>query len=317
MKAAIAERYGPPEALQIVEREPPPATGNRVLVRVWASSVNPIDWKIRRGWLRPLTGLRAPLGLGFDFSGEVVAAGDRVRSFKRGDEVYGLMPQLRQGSYAEYVALDVRHVAPKPVNLTHEQAATVPLAGLTALQALRDKGVLQAGQRVLINGASGGVGTFAVQIAKLLGAEVTGVCSSAHLALVSSLGADATIDHTQQDFTQAVARHDLIFDAVGTRSFAACAPSLAPRGTYVTTRPGPALLGRTALTRLSLGKKARFVIVRANSADLRYLSSPLEAAKIQPVLDSVYTLSELQAAHARSESGHASGKIALTLADAE
>jgi len=220
MKAVIINRYGSPDVLQYQDVELPQIKRDQLLVRVHAASVNPIDWKIRKGMLRLFTGNSFPMILGFDVSAEVVEVGQSVTQFKPGDLIYARLDQLPGGAYAEYAAVAAKVAALKPENLTHEEAAAVPLAALTALQALRDEGGLQPGHKVLINGSSGGVGTFAVQIAKAMAAEVTAVCSPKNIELAKTLGADHTLDYTQQDFTQDVARYDIIFDAVGNRSFA-------------------------------------------------------------------------------------------------
>lgn len=194
MKAATINRYGPPEVLQVTEVEKPQIKPNQLLIKVHASSVNPIDWKIRTGMLKLLTGGKFPIILGFDVSGEVVAAGEQITRFRIGDLVFARLEQLPGNAYAEYAACSEMAAALKPSNLTHEQAAAVPLAALTALQALRDHGQIQPGQKVLINGASGGVGTFAVQIARAMETEVTAVCSTKNIELIKSLGADRVVD---------------------------------------------------------------------------------------------------------------------------
>lgn len=217
MKAVIIRRYGAAEVLQYEDVEQPKIEPTQLLVKVRASSVNPIDWKIRQGMLSLITGSKFPKILGFDVAGEVVAIGSGVTRFKPGDAVYG-STSFPGGGYAEFAAVPENLVVLKPTNLSYEEAAAVPLAALTALQALRDQGNIQTGQTVLINGAAGGVGSFAVQIAKALGTVVTGVSSTKNLDLVKSLLADRVIDYTQQDFTQDTAQYDIIFDAVGKRS---------------------------------------------------------------------------------------------------
>jgi NADPH:quinone reductase-like Zn-dependent oxidoreductase len=210
MKAAVINGYGAPEVLQYTEVEKPQIKPNQMLVRVYASSVNPIDWKIRKGMLKVLTGNKFPMILGFDVSGEVVEVGTQVTQFKPGDSIYAHLNQLPGGAYAEYAAVAEKSAAAKPTNMSHEEAAAVPLAAMTALQAWRDEGNLKLGQKVLINGASGGVGTFAVQIAKVLGAEVTAVCGTRNLEMVKSLGADRLIDYKQQDFTKDTTKYENI-----------------------------------------------------------------------------------------------------------
>src|SRR5213594_4204529 len=233
MKAITHCEYGGSEVLKVEEIEKPVPNDNQVLVKVRAGSVNPLDLTIRGPWLiRPMLGLRKPKDtrLGVDYAGTVEAVGKNVTNFKPGDEVFG----GRNGALAEYVCvLADRAVVAKPGNMTFEQAAAIPVAAITALQGLRDKGKIQAGQKVLINGASGGVGTFAVQIAKSFGTEVTGVCSTRNVDMVRSIGADHVIDYTKEDFTKSGQRYDLIFDLVGSRSLSDCRRALTPRGTYV------------------------------------------------------------------------------------
>jgi len=313
MRAATINQYGPPEVLQYQDVEQPQIKRDQLLVKVHASSVNPIDWKIRKGMLRLLTGNNFPMVLGFDVSGEVVAVGEGVTQFKPGDLIYARLDQLPGGAYAEYAAVAAKVAAFKPENLTHEQAAAVPLAALTALQALRDEGGLRPGHRVLINGSSGGVGTFAVQIAKAMGAEVTAVCSTKNIELVKTLGADRTIDYTQQDFTQDPVQYDIVFDAVGNRSFTQCKGVLTPKGVYVPTQPLPASFLESFLTHPWPGQKAKVVILKSSAEDLAYLKNLIEAGKIRAVIDRTYSLPEIAIAHAHSETEHAVGKIVITV----
>jgi 2-desacetyl-2-hydroxyethyl bacteriochlorophyllide A dehydrogenase len=315
MKAAVINRYGTPDVLQVGEVDVPLIQPNQMLVKVFATSINPIDWKMRRGMLSFATGNKFPIVLGFDVSGEVVQVGERVTRFRLGDLIYAQMNQLTGGAYADYAAVAESVAAAKPTNMSHAEAAAVPLAGMTALQGLRDQGKLDVGHKVLINGASGGVGTFAVQIAKALGAEVTAVCSSQNAELVRSLGADRVIDYAQQDFTQAAVKYDIVFDVVGNRSLAACQPVLQPKGVYVTTQPYPAQYFQSFLTRLIPGPQARVVLVKPNSDDLIYLKEQIEAGKIRSVIDRTYPLAEIAVAHTYSETGRAIGKIVITVAE--
>src|SRR6266849_2973587 len=235
MKAIVHCEYGSPDVLKLEDIEKPTPGDDQVLVRVRAASVNPLDWHYIRGtpyFMRLGAGLRKPkvTRLGVDFAGTVEAVGRSVKRFQPGDEVFG----GRTGAFAEYVSVrEDRAVVLKPANLTFEQAASVPIAAITALQGLRDKGKVQPGQKVLINGASGGVGTFAVQIAKSFGAEVTGVCSTRNVDMVRSIGADHVVDYTQEDFTRSGRQYDLMVDCIGNRSLSACMSVLTPKGTYV------------------------------------------------------------------------------------
>ncbi|HSF75807.1 MAG TPA: NAD(P)-dependent alcohol dehydrogenase, partial [Microcoleus sp.] len=219
MKAVAFDRYGSAEELQYRELSKPIAKSNELLVRVRASSVNPVDWKIRQGHLQLLTGYNFPRIVGSDISGVVVEVGREVTQFQPGDEVYTFLNPINGGACAEYAVVPESDAAIKPKNITHTEAAAVPIAGLTALQSLRDLGQIKAGNKVLINGASGGVGTFAVQVAKAMNAEVTGVCSAKNIEFVKSLGADFVLDYAEIDFTQQSDKYDIILDAVGTKTF--------------------------------------------------------------------------------------------------
>jgi NADPH:quinone reductase-like Zn-dependent oxidoreductase len=312
MKAAIIRQYGAAEVLHIEEIQQPTIKPDQLLVKVCATSVNPLDWKIRKGMLRLMPGIRFPIVLGFDVSGEVVAVGDRVTHFQPGDLIYA-NAGLPGGAYAEYIAIAERTAAHKPSNMTHEQAAAVPGSALTALQALRDRGHLQSGQAVLVNGASGGVGSFAVQIAKALNASVTAVCSTKNIEWVKSLGADRAIDYTQRDFTQDVAQYDIIFDAVGKRSFSACRGALKPNGIYITTLPNADNVLWATITAFLPGQKARFVFQSPNGSDLSFLKDWIEAGKLRSAIDRSYPFSEIVAAHTYSETEHAAGKVVITV----
>lgn len=312
MKAVIINRYGSPEVLEYAEVEQPKIKPDQLLVKVRASSVNPIDWKIRKGMLRFMTGNKFPMILGFDVAGEVVEVGEQVTRFQPGDEIYGSLG-FPGGAYAEYAAVPEKLAVPKPINMSYEEAAAIPLAALTALQALRDQGNMQSGQSVLINGAAGGVGIFAVQIAKALDVEVTGVCSTKNLDFVKSLGADRVIDYTQQDFTKDKMQYDIVLDAVGKSSFWRCQNILKPNGIYITTLPSPDSFVQGVWTAILPGKKAKFILESPNSQDLLYLKDIIEAGKIRSVIDCIYPLQELAAAHAYSESERAVGKLVIVV----
>jgi NADPH:quinone reductase-like Zn-dependent oxidoreductase len=323
MKAAVRDRYGSPDVVELHEINKPVPADDEVLVRVRAASVNPADWYGVTG--RPYVG-RAAMGLrkpksnrlGVDFAGTVEAVGKDVTQFRLGDEVFG----GRDGAFAEYVCVrEERAVVPKPANVTFEQAAAVPIAALTALQGLRDKGQLQPGQKVLINGASGGVGTFAVQIAKALGAEVTGVCSTRNVDLVRSLGADHVIDYTREDFTRSDRRYDLMLDVAGSRSWSECRRVLEPQATLVIVGApkGSRLMGplshmvKVRLAAVRSSRKVVFFIAKFNKADMEVLRELLEAGKVTPVIDRRYELSEIADAFRYMGEGHAQGKIVLTV----
>ncbi|MEY2487530.1 MAG: hypothetical protein QOH39_3178 [Verrucomicrobiota bacterium] len=328
MKAILHCEYGGPEVLKVEEVEKPVPNDNQILVRVRAASVNPLDLTIRGPWLlRPILGMRKPKDtrLGVDYAGTVEAVGKNPAAagqFKPGDEVFG----GKDGALAEYVCvLADRGVALKPANMTFEQAASVPVAALTALQGLRDKGKIQAGQKVLINGASGGVGTFAVQIAKSFGTEVTGVCSTRNVDLVRSIGADHVIDYTKEDFTKTDQRYDLIFDLVGNHSFSERRRVLNPNGICVMAGVGGAGwhdgMGMRLLGELNAYVRSRFVrekfvayIAEFNKADVTTLGELMQSGKMTPVIDKTYHLSETADALRYLETGHARGKVVITVA---
>lgn len=314
MKAVFINEYGSTQVLQYGDIETPSINRDQLLVKVHASSVNPVDWKIRAGQLQFLTGYKFPMVLGFDVSGEVVAVGESVTRFQTGDKVYAYLDSLPGGAYAEYAAVSERVACFKPDNMSYEQAAAVPLAATTALQALRDLGQILPGHKVLINGASGGVGSFAVQIAKALKAEVTAVCSTQNVELVQSLGGDRVIDYTVQDFTKDTSFYDIIFDAVGKESFSGCQNILKPNGVYVTTLPDPDSVVQSVLTFLLPGKKSKLVVAQSSGQDLAYLKELIEGGKIRSVIDRTYSLEELAVAHAESEQGHVVGKLVIAVA---
>lgn len=313
MKAVIINRYGSPDVLQYTDIELPQIKSDELLVKIRASSVNPVDWKIRKG-IVPLIGKKFPMILGMDLAGDVVQVGDNVTGFQVGDGVYADIGRLPGGAYGEYAAVSAKAVALKPGNISYEEAAVVPIAGLTALQCLRDFGQIKQGQKILINGASGGVGTFAVQIAKAWETEVTAVCSGKNIELVKTLGADRVIDYTQEDFTQDSEQYDIILDAVANQSLSKCADILHPQGIYITTYPTPRNLWETFMTIFTSGKKSKFIfLVKSSGEDLAYLNSLIECGKIRSVIDRTYHISDIAAAHRYSEEGHVVGKIAIAL----
>src|SRR2546427_720927 len=326
MKAIVHRCYGSADVLKFEDIEKPIAADDQVLVKVHAASVNPLDWHYMRGTpyiVRMDSGFGKPENprLGVDFAGTVEAVGKNVKRFKPGDEVFG----GKFGAFAEYVTVrEDRALALKPANLTFEQAASVPIAALTALQGLRDKGRIQPGQKVLINGASGGVGTFAVQIAKSFGADVTGVCSTRNVDMVRSIGADHVIDYTKEDFTKSGQRYDLIFDNVSNHSFSERRRILNSNGICVLAGIGGAGSHEGQWARLGGSLKAlvaswfvsqKFVtfIARITREDLTILSDLMESGKVTPVIDKRYGLNEVPQALRYLEEGHAQGKVVITL----
>ncbi len=320
MKAIVYHNYGSPDVLKCEEVEKPTPGDDEVLIKVRAASVNPVDWHFIRGTpyiVRILTGLRKPkiTRLGVDVAGQVEAVGRNVPQFKPGDQVFGAC----RGAFAEYACTSESALVMKPDNVTFEQAASAPVAAFTALQGLRDKGKIQPGQKVLINGAAGGVGTFAVQIAKSFGADVTGVCSTRNVDMVRSIGADRVIDYTQEDFTKRGQRYDLIFDLVGNHSLLACRGVLNPTGICVIAG-GPSKVWIVLTRALKALVLSRFVsqkfvvfIARSSKEDLTIMHELMKAGKVTPVIDKRYRLSEVPEAIRYLEEGHARGKVVITL----
>lgn len=329
MKAVVCRRYGPPEVLEVVDIEKPAVPDDGVLVRVHASSVNPVDFfslsgakyigRMLAGRLRP-----PPEMIGNDFAGTVESVGSSVTEFRPGDEVFGGKP----GAFAEYICVSEQAgVVRKPANLTFDQAAGVPVAAITALQAVRDHGRIQPGQRVLINGASGGVGTFAVQLAKVFGGDVTAVCSRQNVDLARRLGADTVIDYTQEDFTRSGQCYDLMLDVAGSKSWSECRRVLAPRATFVAVGGSAHTVfggGRTlkhlagvGLASIANSQKAVLFIAKLNKPDLLILHDLLETGRITPVIDRRYALDDAVAAFRYMGEGHARGKIVINVSGAE
>ena len=327
MKAAYT-RYGPPDVVEINDLDKPVPMDNEVLIKVRAASVNPLDWKTMTAGpyiIRLLLGLRKPKikQLGVDVAGQVEAVGRNVTQFKPGDAVFGTC----RGAFAEYACtcqsakLMKSALVMKPDNVTFEQAAAAPVAALTALQGLRDKGRIEPGQKVLINGAAGGVGTFAVQIAKSFGTDVTGVCSTRNVDMVRSIGADRVIDYTQEDFTRGEQRYDLLLDNVGNHSLSACRRVLNPKGKLIMVGAPNGVRVIDLLARLIgalvlspfVSQKLITFIARSNEEDLTIVGELMATGKVTPIIDRRYSLSEVPEALRYLEEGHARGKVAITL----
>lgn len=321
MKAIVHDRYGRPEVLEQRDADLPEIDEDQVLVRVHASSVNPVEWYGVTGFLptRLGGGLRRPkdVRVGADLAGRVEAVGKGVTRLRPGDEVFG----TGVGAWAEYAVTSETRLAHKPANVSFEEAAAVPIAGITALQALRDKAHVQPGQKVLINGASGGVGTFAVQLGKSFGADVTAVCSTRNVELARSLGADRVVDYTQEDFTRLGLRHDVMLDVAGSRSFLAARRILAPDATFVliggplTYRrlgPLPHIAGTILKSRFR-SQTVTFFVAKINTDDLEHLARLLEAGTVKPVIDRRHELADAPAALAYLGEGHARGKVVISV----
>lgn len=330
MKAIVYHNYGSPDGLNLEEVEKPTPKADEVLIKVHAASANAADWRLLRGepfFVRLESGLLNPKNkiLGSDIAGRVEAVGSNVTQFQPGDEVFGDLSESGRGGFAEYVSAPENILALKPTSMSFEEAATVPMAAVTALQGLRDKGEIQSGQKVLINGASGGVGSFAVQIAKSFGAEVTGVCSTGKMEMVRSLGADHVIDYTKEDFAarKRVAKngeqYDLILAANGHRPISDYKRALSPNGIYVCSGGSMTqifqgmLLG--ALISMTGSQKMGSLLARPNQDDLAFMTKLIEAGKVAPVIDRRYPLSEVASAIRYLEEGHAKGKVVITVED--
>jgi NADPH:quinone reductase-like Zn-dependent oxidoreductase len=326
MKAIIRSVYGASNVLKLADVDKPAPADDQLLIKVHAASVNPFDWHLMRGTpylMRVALGVPRPKSprLGADFAGTVEGVGSRVARFKLGDEVFG----VARGSFAEYVTVpETPGVASKPPGITFEQAAAVPIAGLTALQSLRDKGQVQPGQHVLIHGASGGVGTFAVQIANSLGAEVAAVCSSRNVDLVRSLGASHVFDYTKEDFAAAGRQYDFLLDNVGNRSLSECLRVLKPGGVYVGNGGGGpddmlwgfSVIGgmiRSLLISPFVSQKLRGILANMNRKDLTEMGTLIETGRITPVIDRRYGLSDIPEAIRYLETSRARGKVIITL----
>ncbi|GAA3995441.1 NAD(P)-dependent alcohol dehydrogenase [Hymenobacter fastidiosus] len=311
MNAIYYPQYGSADVLHYGEQPTPTPKADQILVRVRASSVNPVDWKIRSGGLKLLTGQNFPKIPGRDVAGEVAAVGHSVTRCKAGDRVYGMAGGIG-GANAEYALLDERNFAFIPEKLSFAEAGAVPLGALTALQGLHHHGQQLSGDRVLINGASGGVGTFAVQIAKALGAgEITGVCGPDNAELVRGLGADRVLNHHEHDFTHDLSRYDLIFDAVGKSSYLAARPALRRNGRYVTTAPEPKDTLTGTLAAAFSDKKMSVFLAANRGMDLALISAWLQAGTLRPIIARTFPLAETAAAHRLSEEGRVAGKIVL------
>jgi NADPH:quinone reductase-like Zn-dependent oxidoreductase len=321
VKAIVAERYGPPDALELREVDMPVIEDHQVLVRVHASSVNPVEWYRAHGpfFVRATNGLRRPKSptIGADLAGRVEAVGTDVEDFQPGDEVFG----TSSGSWAEYTSAREPRLVKKPANVSFEEAAAVPVAGLTALQAVRDHGRIQPGQKVLINGASGGVGTFAVQIAKAFGAEVTAVCSTRNVEQSEALGADRVCDYTREDFTRVPERFDVMLDVAGSRPFRQFRRVLKPEAIVVAVGAPMSAKGLGPLKHIvgvrlaAIGRSQKVVnfVAKIEKEDLAYMSELLAAGTVKPVIDRRYELSEAADALRYLGTTHARGKVVITI----
>ncbi|GGN98723.1 NAD(P)-dependent alcohol dehydrogenase [Saccharibacillus kuerlensis] len=311
MKAAVIRKYGGPDVFRIEEVEEPRPSAGEIKIRLQATSINPIDYKVRKGYLFFLSGFRFPKILCSDFSGTVEECGAGVTDFSPGDEVYGFTNgAAKGGGLAEVLCCKASLASKKPASLNFEEAAAVPLAASTAYQALTHVGGLKSGMRVLVTGATGGVGHYAVQLASIAGAHVTGVCRSSGEATAKSLGCDEVIAYDREDFRRSGQHFDLIFDAAGKYGFGDCRSLLTEQGTYVTTIPGPASMLRQILSG-SKGRKARFIVANSNDEDLSLLRQWCEDGQLKPMIEAVFSLEETRQAYELAESGKIRGKVVI------
>ncbi len=312
MKAVFYNKYGSPDVLEIGELEKPKIGEDEILVYAHASSVNPVDWKIRNGSIKILTGKKFPKGIGRDIAGIIAKVGGNVTGFEVGDEVYGKLSGLKSNACAEYVVTKPKDLFRKPVNLNFNEAATVPLAALTAYQSLVTLGDLKKGSKVLVNGCSGGVGHFGVQIAKALDTEVTGVCSTKYIALAKELGAYNVIDYTKENITDKKEKYDIFFDAVANQSYGKIKPLLNNKGRYVTTLPAVSVI-INSITGIFSSKKAKIINVKSKPQDLQLITEMIENGKVKPIIDKIYALDDIREAHRYSETRRVVGKLALSI----
>jgi NADPH:quinone reductase-like Zn-dependent oxidoreductase len=322
MKAIVCEKYGSPDVLQLKDVEEPVPKDNEVLISIYAATVTVGDCEIRRFdmpiwlWLpaRIGFGIRGPRKkiLGQDLAGEIESVGKDVKLFKKGDQVFA-RTGFNLGAYAEYICLSEDGlIAIKPANINFEEAATIPMGGLTALHYLR-KGNIQSGDKILINGASGSIGTLAVQISKYFGAEVTGVCSTSNVEMVYSIGADHVIDYTKEDFTESSETYDIIFDVIGKSSYSRSLRSLKNNGSYLLANPGLSQIIRSRLTSIRSNKKVIAGTLKEKIEDLRFIKDLIEADKIETVIDKRYPLEQTSKAHRYVEKGHKRGNVVITI----
>lgn len=309
------KKYGTTDVLEIANMSRPKINDNQVLVEVYASSVNPVDWKIRKGTLKLFMRKKLPCVLGGDIAGRIIEVGRKVRFFRVGDEVFGKIDIIKNGAYAEYVATSESHLALKPQNMNFIEAASLPLAGLTALQALRNMGGIRKGMNVLVNGCSGGVGLFALQLAKAFECKVTGVCSKQNVDFAIENGADRVIDYTSENVTEIQEEYDIFFDVVGNQEYSMVKHILQRGGVYVTTLPSFNILLLGSIHNLVSAKKMKKIFVQESKEDLELLADFVDAGLLKTHIDKVYDISEIAEAHKYSETGRVVGKLSLKIAE--
>ncbi len=312
MKAVFFNKYGSADVLEVGDLEKPIINEHEILIEAHASSVNPVDWKIRSGSMKLLTGKKFPRGLGGDVAGKVVEIGGKVVGFKVGDDVYGKLSGFKGNTYAEYVIANPKDLALKPTNLNFNESASIPLAALTAYQALVNLGGITKDSKILINGCSGGVGHFAVQIAKAIGAHVTGVCSAKNIKLAKELGTDTSIDYTKENIVNSKIKYDIFFDAVANQSYGKIKPILNKNGRYVSTLPSVGVV-LNSITGLFSTKKGKMINVKSNLQDLQQLTKWIENGKLKPIVEKIYPLEDVIEAHRYSETGRVVGKLVISI----
>jgi NADPH:quinone reductase-like Zn-dependent oxidoreductase len=313
MKAAVIYEYGGPEVFRLEDIPEPVIRKNEILVRVHAASVNPVDWKQRKGNHKFFLKAKFPIVPGYDVSGVVEKVGSKVSRFKPGDEVYSRLRRKFGGAFAEYAAAPESATALKPNCLDHEHAAGIPLAGQTALQALRDKVSIEPGMKLLVTGAAGGVGHFALQIGRLFGAEITAVCSSNHPSLLKELEPDHHIDYQDTSYLDGPEKYDVIFDAAGKQTFLSCRKILKDKGVFISILPRPKLLVHKLLALFTRGKRVRTLLQRPRTRDLEILAELADEGKLKVIIDSVYKLENVSGAHRRAEEYSTGGKIIVKI----
>ncbi|MDN5215416.1 NAD(P)-dependent alcohol dehydrogenase [Fulvivirgaceae bacterium BMA12] len=315
MKAVIFERFGPPSVLQYRVVSEPEFSKDQVLIQVKACSVNPVDYKIRRGSLKMISGKKFPKAVGSDFSGVVKAVGEDVKTFKPGDEVYGSLNTVVGGACSEMVVATENMISLKPEGLGFAEAAGLPIAALTALESLRDLGGLKAKQHVLINGCTGGVGSMAVQIAKYYGAIVTGVCRTENVTLAKKLGVDEVIDYKKDDLWGSTHSFDIFFDVAGTGSYANAKKLLKPQGTYISTLPGLQSVLLWPLLNMLSSKKAKAILLKKQQDDWQVLNEMIDRGGLKVIVDKIFPIDQIEAAHEYAESGRVRGKVAISVGE--
>lgn len=313
MKAAVIYEYGSPEVFRIEEINRPSIRDDELLIKVKAASINPIDWKQRQGWHRFFLKAHFPVVLGYDVAGEIEECGTKVNAFKPGDQVYTRLTRRFGGAFAEYAAASLAILAKKPENISWQEAAAVPLASVTALQGLRDYCKLKKGEKVLIIGAAGGVGHFALQLSKIMGGVTVAVCSSRHKKMMEELNPDDFIDYTQVDYKTLTEKYDVIFDAASVENFPDCKHILNPGGRYLTTLPRPKLLIHKTIAVFTRRKKVKTFLMKSSGPDLEFISDLIRKNKLKIFIDSVFPLDKIADAHRRAEEYHTEGKIVVTI----